>query len=70
MANTHSAGEPGDSSGVKDVPNHPVRLALVEASLRAAGDDAAGILAAMLEKSEAFADLRSCIDRRVVQEEA
>ncbi len=70
MANTHSAGESGNSGGVKDVPNHPVGLALVEASLRAAGDDSAGILSAMLEKSEAFADLRSCIDRRVVQEEA
>ena len=70
MADAHSADEPGDGCGVKDVPDHSVCLALVEAALGPAGDDAAGILAAMLEKREAFADLRSRIDRRVVEEEA
>ena len=69
MANTHSADEPGERGSVKDIPNHPVGLALVETALVAAGDDAARVLSAMLEKREALADLRSSIDRRVVEEE-
>ncbi len=35
-----------------------------------ASDDAAGILATVLKKSKTLADLRSSIDRRVVEEEA
>ena len=70
VADAHSADEPGDGCGVKDVPDHAVCLALVEAALGAAGDDAAGVLAAVLEEGEAFADLSGRIDGRVVEEEA
>ena len=70
MADAHSADEPGDGCGVKDVPDHPVCLALVEAALGATGDDAAGVLAAVLEEGEALADLSGRIDGRVVEEEA
>ena len=70
MADAHSAGKPGESGRVEDVPDHAVGLALEEATFGATGDDAAGVLAAMLEKREALADLRSGIDRRVVEEES
>ena len=70
MAYTHTADEPGERGGVKDIPDHPVGLALVEAALVAAGDDAAGVLAAVLEEGEALADLSGGIDGRVVEEEA
>ncbi|KAJ2988730.1 hypothetical protein NUW54_g9018 [Trametes sanguinea] len=70
MAYTHPANQPGDRGGVEDISDHSIGLALVEASFRPAGDDAARILAAVLEKGETFADLRSSIDRGVVQEKA
>ena len=70
MADAHSAGEPGESGRVEDVPDHAVGLALEEATFGATGDDAAGVLAAMLEKREALADLSGRIDGRVVEEEA
>ena len=70
MSDTHSTDQLGDSCGVKDISDHPVRLALVEATLRTACDDAARILSAMLEKRETLADLMSSVDRRVVQKKA
>ena len=70
MSDTHSADQSGDGCGVKDISDHPVRLALVEASLRTACDDATRILSAMLEKRETLADLMSSVDRRVVQKKA
>lgn len=70
MSDPHAAGERGQSIGVKDIPDHAIRLALVEASLRPASDDTTRILASMLEKREALANLCCCIDARIVQEEA
>ena len=70
MSDTHSADQSGDGCGVKDISDHPVSLALVESPLRTAGDDAACVLAAMLEEGEAFADLLSCVEGGIVVEEA
>lgn len=69
MAHTHSADQRGDSGRVKDISDHAVRLALIETAFGPTCDDAAGILAAMLEKRESLADLRSCVDGRVVEEQ-
>jgi hypothetical protein len=49
VSNTHPADEPRDRRRIKHVPDHAVRLALVESAARPAGDNAAGILAAVLE---------------------
>ena len=70
MSDAHPADKPCNSGRVKHVAHHPVRLALVEASLRTACDDAARILSAMLEKRETLADLMSSVDRWVVQKKA
>ena len=50
MADTHSADELGYGSCVEHISDHSVRLALIETALVSAGDDAARILAAVLEK--------------------
>ena len=67
MANTHASDKPGQRGRVKDVPDHAVRLALVQAALVTACDDAASVLAAMLEQAESFADLGRCDGFGVVQ---
>ena len=66
MSNTHSTLQLRDRVRVEYIANHAIRLALEEATLGAAGHDAARVLTAMLKEGEAFADLRSGIDRRVV----
>ena len=67
MTDTHSADEPGEGGGVKDVPDHSVRLALVETTLWSTGYDTAGILTSMLEKRETLADLLCDVDRGVMR---
>ena len=70
MADTHPADESGNGCGVEDISDHAVRLALVEAALRATCHDAARILAAMLEEREPFADLCGSIQGGIMEEEA
>ena len=50
VTDTHSADELGYGSCVEHISDHSVRLALIETALVSAGDDAARILAAVLEK--------------------
>ena len=66
MTDAHATDEPREGVGVKHIPDHAIGLALEEAALGAAGDDAARILTTMLKEGKTFADLRSGIDRRVV----
>ena len=70
MADAHPADEPGDGCGVKDVPDHPVCLALVEATFMSASDDTACILTPMLEERQSFTYLTSTVDLRVVEKQA
>ena len=57
VADAHAAEQPGQGGCVKDIPDHAVRLALVEAALMAAGDDAARVLAAVLQERKEREDL-------------
>lgn len=50
MADAHSTDELAERLGVEEVANHAVALALVEAALGPAGDDAASILAAEVNR--------------------
>lgn len=70
VTNAHPAEESGESVGIEDIADHAVGFTLVEATLGATGDDAAGILAAVLEEREAFADLLRDLDRRIMGEQA
>ncbi len=55
VSDAHPSLEPTDASRVKDIADHAICLDLVEATARAAGDDARGILATVLEQTETFA---------------
>jgi len=50
VSDAHSSSQPRERVCVKYVTNHPVRFALVEPAFEPAGDDSAGILAAVLQQ--------------------
>lgn len=50
MPNTHPAIQTFDGVFVEDITNHPVGLALIEATSGATGDYTTGILASMLQQ--------------------
>lgn len=45
VADTHPALETGNSSLVKHIPDHTIRLYLIESTTRPASDDTSGVLA-------------------------
>ncbi|KAI3488256.1 hypothetical protein L1887_47795 [Cichorium endivia] len=57
VADAHVSLETRDGVDVKDIADHAVRLALVEAALVAARHDTGGILTAVLEERERLVDL-------------
>jgi hypothetical protein len=70
VSDSHSSYQSSDGIGIKDIPDHSVRLALVESSFRTTGNDTACILPSMLKKSESLADLRSYVQMGVVKKKA
>lgn len=66
MTNAHSANEPLDRLLIEDIPDHTVRLALVETPLGPASDYSAGILASVLQERQTLADLRRSVQAGVV----
>jgi hypothetical protein len=69
MPHAHPPDQGPNGVRVEDIANHAIRLALVEAALGAAGDDAARILTAVLEEREPLADLGGSVDGRVGEQE-
>ena len=49
VTDAHPAVQSRERVSIEDVSDHPIRLALVEASLGPASDDTTGILASVLE---------------------
>ncbi|TFY81604.1 hypothetical protein EWM64_g2408 [Hericium alpestre] len=69
MANAHAANQARHCVRIKHIADHAVRLALVKAPLRTAGDDPARILSAMLQQRKTFADLVRSIHACIVQKQ-
>jgi len=69
MSDAHSPSQPGERVCVKHITNHPVCFALVEPAFGSTSDDSAGILASVLEQSQAFTNFRRRIYGWVVQQQ-
>jgi hypothetical protein len=50
MPNPHPADQPSNRVCVKDIPDHPVGLALVETALGTTCDNSASVLTSVLEQ--------------------
>lgn len=66
MSNTHTTNQPGDGTIIKDISDHSVGLALVEATLGTTSDNPTCILTTVLQKGEALRYFRCSIHCRVV----
>lgn len=54
MPHPHIPPQPRHRLRIKHVPHHPVALDLIEPTAGTTGDDAGGVLAAVLEEGETF----------------
>jgi hypothetical protein len=50
MSNAHCTNQSAHSLFVKDIPDHPIRFALIEPAFVATSYDATGILPSMLKQ--------------------
>ena len=69
MSHSHPTNQSREGTGVKDISDHSIGLALVKAAFWSASDDSTCILTSMLEKRKTFADLGSSVDGRIVEKQ-
>ena len=69
VTDAHSPNQPRKRVCVKHITNHAVCLALKEAAFWSAGDDSAGILAAVLEQRQPLTNFWRRVRGWVVQQQ-